>query len=321
MDNLRENDELVYEYLLGSLSEEETERLDELSISDDDFAARLQSAENDLVDLYVNGALTGRQLELFKSAYLKSPARRQKAEIAKALRAHGGPMNRVGTAEVDSEARTLPVDISSKRTRSISPIQWLTAAASILLLAIAVWLGIRNAELRSQYSATSSEVDQLKERQRELESQLNQNRLENSEKEKELEILREETARRTQRDRNGATDPIKPAIFSLILSPQTRGIGGIEQVVLPPDAQLVAIQLELERTEFPGYKAELKVLPGNRAVWRSGTLRSRGSADNKSVIATISTNLLPEGRYMLELTGVSGNQSEPVGTYVFQVSR
>ncbi len=40
-------DLLLTGYLLGTLSEEETERLDEFSISDDEFAMRLSTVEND----------------------------------------------------------------------------------------------------------------------------------------------------------------------------------------------------------------------------------------------------------------------------------
>ena len=52
------DDELV-RYLLGQLSDEDTERLDEASIVDDEVAARLRIVETDLIDSYVRGKLTG----------------------------------------------------------------------------------------------------------------------------------------------------------------------------------------------------------------------------------------------------------------------
>ncbi len=52
------NDQVLIRYLLGSLSEEEAERLDELGIADDAFAWRLRAVENDLVDGYVRGELS-----------------------------------------------------------------------------------------------------------------------------------------------------------------------------------------------------------------------------------------------------------------------
>src|SRR5262245_18527299 len=79
----------ILQYLLGSLPEAETERLDELSISDDAFAAAISEAENDLIDRYVQGELHGADLERFESHYLASPLRRQRAEFATSLQVYG----------------------------------------------------------------------------------------------------------------------------------------------------------------------------------------------------------------------------------------
>ena len=50
-------DPQIRRYLLGLLPEHETERLDEASIVDDDFAGRLRMTEADLVDSYARGTL------------------------------------------------------------------------------------------------------------------------------------------------------------------------------------------------------------------------------------------------------------------------
>lgn len=78
-------EQTLIQYLLGSLPEAEAERLDELSFTDEDFAAALQAAENDLVDAYVRGEVSGQRLEKFKSFYLSSPIRAQRVELARAL--------------------------------------------------------------------------------------------------------------------------------------------------------------------------------------------------------------------------------------------
>src|SRR5215475_10175424 len=79
------DERLLTRYLLGALSREETERLDELSIVDDEFAARLNTAEDDLVDAYVRNELSGTDSEQFQSSYLSSPRRRHKVGFAEAL--------------------------------------------------------------------------------------------------------------------------------------------------------------------------------------------------------------------------------------------
>src|SRR5947209_6214510 len=79
------DDQILVQYLLGSLPEDQSERLDELSVSDEDFVWRLHAAENDLVDAYVRNTLSGETLERFRSFYLSSPLRREKVKVAETL--------------------------------------------------------------------------------------------------------------------------------------------------------------------------------------------------------------------------------------------
>jgi hypothetical protein len=81
------DDQVLVRYLVGALAGEETERLDELSVVDDDLAARLRGVENDLVDAYVRGELSGETLEGFESTYLLSSHGRGKIRFATALAA------------------------------------------------------------------------------------------------------------------------------------------------------------------------------------------------------------------------------------------
>ena len=80
------DDSVLVRYLVGSLPDAEAERLDELSVADDEFALRLSAAEHDLVDAYVNGELSGDTLDRFRSRYLTAPARGEKVAFAETLR-------------------------------------------------------------------------------------------------------------------------------------------------------------------------------------------------------------------------------------------
>src|SRR5947207_11833289 len=77
------SDESLERYLLGLLPEAETERMDELSFTDDEFAQALKAVEKDLVDAYVQGELSGVNLEQFKTVYLASPFRRDNMQFAR----------------------------------------------------------------------------------------------------------------------------------------------------------------------------------------------------------------------------------------------
>ena len=77
------HDAQLQDYLLGRLADAEAAPLDELSISDEEFASRLRAAEHDLVDAYVRGELTGKILDDFQTHYLASPRRREKVALAR----------------------------------------------------------------------------------------------------------------------------------------------------------------------------------------------------------------------------------------------
>jgi len=85
VQELGHDDHLLVHYVLGLLPDEDAARLDELSVTDDDVAWRLCAAENDLVDAYASGMLTGAMLDRFESYYLASARRREKVRIARGL--------------------------------------------------------------------------------------------------------------------------------------------------------------------------------------------------------------------------------------------
>jgi hypothetical protein len=76
------DDQPLVRYLLGLLEEEDAERLDEMSVTDDDLAWQLLAVEDDLVDAYVRRTMADETREQFESAYLSSPSRLLKVRFA-----------------------------------------------------------------------------------------------------------------------------------------------------------------------------------------------------------------------------------------------
>src|SRR5829696_2423359 len=141
-------------YLLGTLPADEMERFDELSFTDDEFAAQLQAAENDLVDAFTNGELSGMDLERFNSYYLASPLRREKTEFARAFQefAKNSPeANKdLGTASDRQTVDTSGGFLSGLFTLHLRPMQWGFAAASVIVVILAGWLLLQNARQPGQ---------------------------------------------------------------------------------------------------------------------------------------------------------------------------
>lgn len=330
-------DKVIRDYLLGALSEDETERLDELSVTDDEFAARLQAIENDLVDSYTRGELSGESLERFRSHYLSSPRRREKVAFAEEL---GKLTDRIALTETaekkipifsqpSSTARLDEKKVSTRRFFSFprAVLQWGLAAAVLLILASGGWLVFDNLRLQNQVNHARAEREALEKREQELQSQLDKQHSLDSEKEQELAGLRERLAeleqRPTEASRDGSQSPSiqqEPNIIAFALSPQLRSAGQIAILTVPSDADLIAIELELEPNDFAWYRAELKSQSEGQIVWKSGRSRARMKGDSKAVTVSLRSTLLRSQMYVIEITGISSSgDAEIIGSYPFRV--
>ena len=330
------DEQIMISYLLGALPEDETERLDERSVTDDEFEARLRVAETELVDAYARGELSGERLERFDRHYLRSPRRREKAMFAETFLAYGDKVSAARAIDAAAITQAKPADGKAGRRRLFRwsffaiprlTLQWGFAAAALLLLFVGSYLIFENLRLRNQMTQAKAEREELQKQERELQSQLTEQRSSDSEKAQELASLREQIARleRQAIEQKGAkTQPptvtAEPNIIPFVLAPQTRGTSQIATISIPPDADHITMQLDLEPGDFASYRAELKARPGNEVVWRSGRLRARARGEGKAVIVTLRPMIFKSQIYILEVYGVSPTGvSEIIGSYPFRV--
>lgn len=349
MSKQTHDDQTLTRYLLGALPDAEAERLDELSFTDDDFAERLQSAEKDLVDAYVQGELRGATLERFKSHYLASPLRREKVSFAGAFQ-HVAEKN-AGTRKA-SEAGTETRDESSAAAKRkgawrffssgflATPrpaLQWGTAFAALALIVAVGWLAFDNSRLRGQVSQTQAKREELGRREQELQKELEGRRAAGAEAEQELALVRGERARLEQelkqqeaqsQQREGGGRRLLPTgggsgvVASFILMPQMRAAAQIREVTVPPGAGSVVMRLMLEPNDYSAYRVALINQNGNQTHWRSsGKLRARVTGDDKALSVQFRAGLLkPQTVYLLRVTGVpSSGAPEFIGDYPFRV--
>jgi hypothetical protein len=315
------------EYLLGALPEAETERLDELSITDDEFAELLQAAEMDLVDAYVLGELTGADLEKFKTRYLASPARREKVEFAKVLQSFGeqestGPLARTGAAPT-RRGRLAAWGLF------ITPppiLQWGLAAAALAVLIAGSWLAVENIRLRQQTSQTAARRDLLMQREQELEKELENQRVLNPQTELELARVRDEQERLEQELKQAQAgakpSPSEGTIVSLLLTPPLRGTGQLPTLFLRPHTNEVAAQLQLEAADYSAYRVALIDPASNQTLWRSGSLRPRIQGARKAIAVSFRAGLLQGQNYVLQVSGIPARGgAEIVGDYPFRVMK
>jgi hypothetical protein len=276
------DEKLITDFLLGNLPEEEIERLDEMSLADDDFANRLQSVENDLIDAYVRSELSGTTLTQFKSNYLKSSKRQEKVAFAQALQKQfRKPVHK----DHGSDFLTAPQ----------SSFRWLLAAAAIVLLLFGSYLFFENVNLQNQVRQLQAERESSRQHEQQLQKQIAQ--------------LKHQTNDTRKED-------IK--LLAFVLMPQTRGINKIPLLNVPVGTEAIGLTLKFEIAEFPMYQAALKDLATDTVIWKSENLKAN---KNNSVQIQIPASLLRPQNYLIELSGISTNgTAEIVGTYPFRIA-
>jgi len=288
----------LIDYLLGSLPEDEAECLDEQVITDDLVASRLRLLEDDLVDAYVSGALTGQTLRRFETFYLASPRRREKVAFARRLLAAvDGPRD---------AAAAVPPPTAAGRGVPARWFRWSSAAAAALSLATSVLLvqdlrlsrGLREAERQTLAAnqRASAMAGQLADQQRATAA-----------------------AKQALVDARAA-EPV--AAIALVLLQQTRGVTSLPIIAVESGSRTVPLELRIDSAPLASYEVALRDPATNGIVWRVARLMPRGMRNSPVVPVGIPAALLKPQHYALELFGMrSGGGSEFAGSYAFEVVR
>jgi hypothetical protein len=197
------NDQSIAEYLVGALPTAEAEAYDELSLTDDEFAAALSACEKDLLDAYVQGELSGSVLERFESHYLASPLRREKLEFAQAFKGWAEKSATPQTPSAEGKKRGEKPTAGWSSAFSIflaqrPAFQWGLAFAVLVLLFVGGWFVFQNAQLRQQSLQAEARRDELLQREQQLQKELEGRRAANAATEQELANVRAERERLEQ---------------------------------------------------------------------------------------------------------------------------
>jgi hypothetical protein len=310
------------EYLLGALPPGETERLDELSVADGDFAERLQAVEYDLIDAYVRGELSGQMLAQFQSFYLASPKRRERVQLAQGFlrvaeqTAFPHRVADVSRAAPDSSRNDT---IATRRdwrtifTMRRPAFQWGFAATAVVLVMVAGWLTLENRRIRDQRDAALADRRLAEHRAQQLEAQ--------QAKGSPAPEQKPETAPGPHEPAKKSA-PDSPVILAFNLAPQTRGLSQIPTIAIAAGVDYITLQLELESAEYSAWRARLRPASRQEFVWRSGRVGAYAREDAQIVTLSLPPRLLEAQIYIVELAGIRASGSEEVvGSYPFKVIR
>lgn len=318
------DDSVLLRYLLGALPMDEAEPIEEASIVDGEFAARLNAAEHDLVDTYARGELEGSNLARFQNWYLSSPLRAQKVEAAKAIVLiidSPNDMAAAGKPEVKTAIETKPPD-SAKVSPALSygkasaragsgglrfgdfrswPMWGIAAAAAVLILVVAVgFLTTRNKRLRNEVAETKKQTTELAAKLKEENAGANSN-----------------AEKSVGASANLAHGLDNVATVTMFLPSPTRGASTVPTVNIPAGTGLVVLSLGLGSNNEDAYRAQLMDPATQKVFWHSGILRP--GSDGTYVSVTVPAPVLRSSVYLLQLTHDAANgRAELLTSYPFR---
>ena len=326
------SDNLITQYLLGELPEEQQVEIEDRAFSDQEFMASITSVENDLIVEYVRGEMPAADRARFESRFLASESRRKRVEFAKAL-TQLLPETRV----TERGTRKASVTRSSWRDALAAFINGLNPAgrialttATLLLLVGGAWLITQTLILRSQLAQLQAQQSSHQNDRQSLEQQVASERRRNEElaaqlnQEKQQRAQSDESLRRLSETVNQQPNEAPRSIIaSLTLLPGlSRGATTQPKLILPRNASVARLQIGIEPEEdYKNFGVELRTASG-RPVWMRDSLTARSSRGGRSIRLTLPASALLPGEYELRLKGVpAAGPPEDVGFYYFEVMK
>lgn len=341
------SNQAIAEYLLGSLSEAEAEHFDELNFTDEEFADHLKSAEQDLVDSYVQGELAGTTLEKFKSHYLASPLRRAKVEFAQAFQVFAQQSITKTTKENSALLELPPRRATAGFFAALNifaiprpALKWGLTAAALAFVFLGGWLWMSNIRLGQPTNDIQVKQSDIPRREPDLSNQIEEHHSANPEAEKELARVNEERERREQElkreqalkqqrvveqlrasKQQQQSSPPKISIAAFILLAPMRGGGSdsIPNLSIPAKTDYVAMQLQLESNDYTAYRIALADQSGSKNLWLSRKLKTKNKGENQVLNIRFPAKLLKSQIYSLVVSGIGSDGSvEIISNYPFR---
>ena len=302
------------QYILGQLTELEEGRYEERLMSDDEFFREVEGlaevVQDELVEDYLSGELTGEQKSAFEQRLPRSSEARAKLSLGRALLAIG--------------KRKQPRPSWGERFRLwtqplLQPAPALASGLAFALLAGGAWSVSRVWDLQNQLAQADAQQTLLTAIRESLSRQLEQERQLSSRMTRRFEeadsrLAGLEKSLETVQSRGIA------ALASFILKPGLQRSGGeTTQVPITSGQKLVELKLDLGLDDYQSYRATLYDSSGDEVLAQS-KLRAVSSGDNVYVVLQLPTQVLHGDDYQVRLSGVTASrESEMIDRYPFRV--
>ena len=312
-----ENELPLKPYLLGVLKPEDQQRLEQRLMIDTAAFEELQRVEDELIDDYLLGRLSGQDQDKFENFFLLPPERRQKLSFAKALKRYVAVHTR--------NERRLPAWLESFLAfwRFQNPVPaWSLAVALLLIVVGGFWSVVKVSRLQQELELARApdlqkQLVEIQGRNSELAAAFEHERNQRSLLEQEVASLKAE-----EKPLHPSLLPgqLQSTLFSFALVPGLlRDLGSGRKINIPSGTKLVQMDLNLAPEEYSRYRAVLERVDGGE-IWTQTSPRTVSAGENQPLRLILPATLLIRGDYVLKLGGITANgESEEAGKYYFRV--
>ena len=313
MTDTRFSDDLIAQYLLGELSENQQVELEDRAFQDPVLLSNITAVEHDLIDDYVAGRIRDVRLERFESHFLASAERRKKVAFARALK--DVVVEAPGRKAVREQVRDRSIFASFFAFLTRPATAYAFAASALVLMIAAVWQVMNTRTLRSEVAQLRAEQETQESERRELETELSNQRARSEDLAAQLEQAKQETVPITEEPQKSRS----PIIAALTLLPGlSRSENSIPRLTIAKDATVLRLQIVIDPHEtYQVFSAV--VTRGGQTVYSGSRLVPATSKVGRSVRLNIAARAMKPGRYEVSLKGLSDNGPADIGYYYFDV--
>jgi len=280
----------IREFLLGTLSEAERDRLEQDLLADDDLYDLLRVTEEDLIDECIEGSLSDERAESFLRYLTALPGGRERVDFAKCLK--------TVLERSPQETKTRRRDILRRFVSWLSVPERLAWSAALLAVAAAgVWSaiplpeeGTRVSELEAALERSTAETEQLK-------AQLS------------VAAATESTS--------AVRSPARPPV--VLTAGLLRGASEMETVTLSRGERLLELRLDLGSRDYEEYRAVLHDAE-SRELYAASQLTATVAEERIFVAFGVPAARLANADYYVTLEGIAEPaRREPVGRYSLRI--
>lgn len=301
------DDQKLVSFLLDELSSSEREEIEQRIFADDAIFARVEDVETDLIDAYVRGDLAP-DVQVRLERFLQSnPSAQEKVILARLLRDRLAAGNvvpfrqRYGFAIKGALAAILVVVVIGgpsmlKKAKARTP------ASPASLATVVEAPGSRADTSTDAISPDATATDSA------------------GTTETPMVAVKRTTVPPPRIDRVPAPPVEAARAVTLVLSALTVRSGGMSELVLEDDVDLVTIHLPLERDEYQAYNVDVRNTSG-RSVWTALRLPITTVEGGPAVSLDVPATAFAAGRHELVLAGVAGSGTEEIAYVEFDVRR